>query len=220
MTTPAQRSRPRILISGAASGVGHACARALAGRGAELILCDTDGPELTRASEEVGGYSRYCDVVSEASIEAYAADIAAAYPSLEVLINAAGAGYVRTLGMVRMTRAMLPLLRRARGHRLIINIAPIGGFSRNDRMFPYAGSRECFQRLSEAIADQVRGSAIEVVMLTPRLVAAVSTNSPRPAQPYCFQRVDDWDIAERITGIVAQTVALTSPQPKIGSRSA
>ncbi|MEO7751582.1 MAG: SDR family oxidoreductase [Sphingomicrobium sp.] len=220
MTDLAARPRPRILISGGAGGVGYACARALTGRGADLILCDTDGTELTRTSEEVGGYSRYCDVGSEASVEVYAADIAAAYDSLDVLINAAGAGYVRTLGMVRMTRAMLPLLRRARGNRLIINVAPLGGFSRNDRMFPYAGSRECFQRLSEATAEQVRGSGIKVVMLTPRLVTDASANAPRPEQPYRFQRVDDWDLAQRIAAIVAQAVPLTAQQPNIGSRRA
>ena len=42
----------RVLITGAGSGIGYACARAFAGQGADLILSDIDGPALKRAASD------------------------------------------------------------------------------------------------------------------------------------------------------------------------
>ncbi len=169
----------RVLITGAADGVGLACAHAFGERGAELILADSDGAGLTRATDAVGGFSRFCDVVSEASVTVFAAEIAARFGSVDVLINAAGRAYVRTLGMMLMSRALMPLLRRGDGRRLIVNIAPAGGFVRTTSIFPYAGSSEGFAGLSDALAEQTRGSQISVVSITPRLRRAAAKRRAR-----------------------------------------
>jgi NAD(P)-dependent dehydrogenase (short-subunit alcohol dehydrogenase family) len=190
----------RVLISGAASGVGLACAYVFANRGAELILCDSDGTGLTRASDATGGFSRFCDVISESSVAVLAAEIDAKFASIDVLINVAGSGYVRTLGMMQMSRALLPILRRGTGRRLIVNVAPAGGMSRS-AMFPYASSREGFQGLSDALGDQTRGSTIDVVSISPdiRLASGESADSPF----YRVERVDEDATAARIFDMVA-----------------
>jgi NADP-dependent 3-hydroxy acid dehydrogenase YdfG len=203
----------RVVVSGAAEEVGFACASAFAERGAELILADTDGVALTRASDELGCFSRFCDVVSEASIDVFAADIVQAFGSIDVLINASGAGYVRSLGMMRMTRAMLPLLRKATGRRLIVNVAPVGGFSTADGMFPYAGSREGFHRLSEAMMELVKGSSIRIATMTPRL--RPDGQAGQAGQYYQLQRVDAEDLAERVVDLVGDRLS-----PRFRSRSA
>jgi NAD(P)-dependent dehydrogenase (short-subunit alcohol dehydrogenase family) len=82
----------RILITGAADGVGLECARAFAHQGSELILCDTDGIGLTRASDQLSAFSRYCDVASESSVLIFAAKIEEMFQNIDVLINAAGCG--------------------------------------------------------------------------------------------------------------------------------
>jgi NAD(P)-dependent dehydrogenase (short-subunit alcohol dehydrogenase family) len=189
----------RVLITGAASGVGLAVAYIFAERGAELILCDSDGTALTQASDAAGGFSRFCDVVSEASVAVFAAEIDARFDSIDVLINAAGEGYVRTLGMTQMTRALLPILRRGKGRRLIVNVAPAGGMTAQG-MFPYASSREGFQGLSDALADQTRGSLIDVVSITPCLrLEPAGAESPF----YRIERVDEGRTAQRILELVA-----------------
>ncbi len=152
--------RLRVLISGAASGVGLACAEAFAAHGAELVLCDHDGTGLTRAAERLGGYAHFCDSIAETSVAIFAAEVASRFPSVDVLINAAGRGYVRTLAMMRVTRAVLPLLRAGQGSRFVFNVAPLDGFTAANGIFPYAGSIAAFERLSEALAEQVRGTAI------------------------------------------------------------
>lgn len=190
----------RVLISGAADGVGLACAYVFADRGAELILSDSDGTALTRAADAAGGFSRFCDVISEASVSVFASEIDAKFDSIDVLINAAGDGYVRSLGMMQMSRALLPLLRRGNGKRLIINIAPAGGMTALG-MFPYASSREGFQGLSDALADQTRGSMIDVVSIAPNLKFDLGEKPETPF--YRLERVDEVGTAERILELVA-----------------
>ena len=193
----------RVLISGAAGGIGYACATAFAERGAELILCDHDGTALTRASDNCGAFSRYCDVVSEASVAVFTSEIANAFPSIDVLINVAGNGYVRSLGMMRLTLAMLPLLRNASGQRLVVNVAPVAGFTTGDCMFPYAGSREGFQRLSHGLADQTRGTSIAIHSLIPWMGKnSVSDAAQEDGQVYRLQRVRERGTAERIVSLV------------------
>lgn len=195
----------RVLITGAADGVGLACAHAFGERGAELILADSDGAGLTRATDAVGGFSRFCDVVSEASVTVFAAEIAARFGSVDVLINAAGRAYVRTLGMMLMSRALMPLLRRGDGRRLIVNIAPAGGFVRTTSIFPYAGSSEGFAGLSDALAEQTRGSEISVVSITPRLRRGPG-EAPGAGNPfYRFEQVDEDATAASVFGLVASS---------------
>src|SRR5260221_13563721 len=149
--------RPRVLVSGAASGAGYACAEAFAERGAELILCDWDGTALTRAARQLGAFSRFCDASAESAVDIFVEQIGAEFPNFDVLVNAAGRGYVRALTMMRMSRALMPLLRRGRGYRLIANIAPAGGFSPSETIFSYAGSFASFARLSETFVEPCRG---------------------------------------------------------------
>ena len=130
----------------------------------------------------------------------FAAEIAAKFGSIDVLINAAGNGYVRTLGMIQMTRALLPVLRRGSGRRLIVNIAPAGGLSASG-MFPYAASRQGFQGLSDALADQTRGSLIEVVSIVPDMRRELCGGHAE-APFYRIERVDETVTAGRIVELV------------------
>jgi NAD(P)-dependent dehydrogenase (short-subunit alcohol dehydrogenase family) len=169
--------RPRVLITGACRGVGRACAEALARCGTELILCDNDASSLSEAANELGAIGRFCDVASEASVAVFAADILERYPTLDMVINAAGGGYERTLGMYRVSRALIPALRRGTHNNLLLNIPP----SEKDAdaaIFPYASSEQAFHRLSAALAAETRGTAISVLIGDPttRRVSQVLPN--------------------------------------------
>lgn len=193
----------RVLITGGGGGPGLACAEALAASGAEIILTDCDGIALTRAADRLGAFSRYCDAIGGSSVDVFVAEIASLFPSIEVLINAAGRGYVRTLAMTRMTQAMIPLLRRATGCRLIVNISSAGELLPSDEIFPYASSLEAFDRLSQRLKDQVRGMGIEVVNIAPKLVPGRSANALWSDRLYEIQQIDERDMAERILDLVA-----------------
>lgn len=159
--------RPRVLITGACEGVGRQCAETFAARGAELILADIDADGLSKLSEQLGATGRYCDVASEASVTIFAADILARFPSIDMVINAAGGGYERTLGMYRVSRAFLPALRKSAVHNIILNIPPADKDA-DQAIFPYASSHQAFQRLCAALAAETRGSSIGVLIGPPQ----------------------------------------------------
>lgn len=182
--------------------MGLACAEALGASGAELLLCDIDGTALTGAAERLRAFARYCDAIEDNSVAILAAEIADKFTSIDILINAAGRGYVRALAMMRMTRAFMPLLRRATGRRMLVNIAPAGGFVSSDGMFPYASSLGAFERLTEAIAEQTRGTSIEVVNVTPKLLRGGLANDCPTNRLYQLRRVDEQCTADRVAELV------------------
>ena len=157
------RGRPRVLITGACRGIGHACAHTFAAQGAELILADNDAELLSTLAEELKAVGRYCDVASEASVTIFAAEILASYPELDMIINAAGGGYERTLGMYRVSRALMPGLRNGKFGKILLSIPPAAADS-DDVIFPYASSQQAFQRLCSALAAETRGSSIRVMI--------------------------------------------------------
>jgi NAD(P)-dependent dehydrogenase (short-subunit alcohol dehydrogenase family) len=164
--SPPRREHPIVLITGAGRGVGRACAEALAERGAELILCDNDAEALAEVADAVGAACQIsCDVASEASVASFAATMLLKYPAIDMVINAAGGGYQRTLGMYRVSRALRPALEQG-AMKLLVNIPP----SQRDAdapTFPYASSRLAFQRLSSALALEVRGTGMAVLIACP-----------------------------------------------------
>jgi len=210
--------RPRVLISGAASGAGLACAQAFAEQGAELILADWDGIALSRTAKQLGAFSRFCDAGAERSVDIFIEEISSRFGSIDVLINAAGRGYVRALTMMRMSRAALPLMRRGAGYCLIANVAPAGGFSAGEAIFPYAGSFASFARLSETLVDQCRGTEIEVACITPRIVRARAASSRWSDHLYRLDRVDEQEAAERIVEMFAAERPQWVPLPRQTNR--
>ena len=156
-------ARPRVLITGACRGVGRECAEVFAARGAELILADIDTDALREFCERLGATGRYCDVASEASVTVFAADVLERFPELDMIVNAAGGGYERTLGMYRVSRALLPALRKGMVHNILLNIPPAEEDAQA-AIFPYASSQQAFQRLCAALAAETRGSSVQVLI--------------------------------------------------------
>ena len=93
------------------------------------------------------------------------------HASIDVLINAAGPSYVRNLGTMRITRAFLPMMKSDGRKKHIVNIASMGGGSPAEAPdFPYAASQEAFDRLSEALAENIRGTRVALTTVVPRLL--------------------------------------------------
>jgi NAD(P)-dependent dehydrogenase (short-subunit alcohol dehydrogenase family) len=86
-------NRTAAIISGGASGLGEATARALAAAGSTVVIADLNADRGEAVAAETGGKFVQTDVADEASVTA-AVDVAAALPSpLRVIVNCAGIGW-------------------------------------------------------------------------------------------------------------------------------
>ena len=79
-----------VIITGAARGIGEACARRFAREGARLVLADVLDAEGEALAAELGGLYVHCDVGDKAQVDALVARALAAYGRIDILVNNAG----------------------------------------------------------------------------------------------------------------------------------
>jgi NAD(P)-dependent dehydrogenase (short-subunit alcohol dehydrogenase family) len=80
------------LVTGAASGLGEATARRLAGQGARVVVLDRDAEAAARVAAEIGGLGQGADVTDPAAIEAAFAAAADRFGTPRIVVNCAGIG--------------------------------------------------------------------------------------------------------------------------------
>lgn len=162
----------RVLLTGAARGIGLEMARAFAARGAALVLTDVDKAALKQAAaplrkQGTDVYTAQLDVTDDAAIIAVRDRILADIGSVDVLVNNAGVVFggafldvpmekhrltyaVNTIGLVAMTHAWLPhLISRPEAH--LVNIASASGLIGLPFGSTYASSKWSVLGFSESI---------------------------------------------------------------------
>src|SRR5260370_23318724 len=90
-----------VLITGAARGIGAACARRLAGDGAKLVLVDVDGPGVEKLAAELGQVAVRADVTKPDDIARLVDEPYRRWGRLDVLFN--NAGVIRFQPMLEVT---------------------------------------------------------------------------------------------------------------------
>ena len=80
------------LVTGGSRGIGMACARLLAERGAQVVICGRDADCLNRAVNEIGGTCRGipCDVSCPEAVKRLVEDVVDTQGGLHILVNNAG----------------------------------------------------------------------------------------------------------------------------------
>jgi NAD(P)-dependent dehydrogenase (short-subunit alcohol dehydrogenase family) len=177
-----------VVVTGASSGIGEACARHLATQGFNVfagVRKEADGERLA------GGHIEplIIDVADDASVAAAAEQVrgAVAGAGLAGVVNNAGIAVaaplefvpieefqrqleVNVTGVLRTTQAMLPLIRQ-RGRGRIVNISSIGGRVALPMVGPYNASKFAVEGLSDALRRELRPWGIHVAVIEPGAVA-------------------------------------------------
>jgi len=175
-----------VLISGASTGIGEACALHLAERGWHVfagVRRDEDGTRLAAAAsgtiEPV-----MLDVTDEASVREALAQVGDQLPAV---VNNAGVAVggpveylpldgwrrpfdVNVIGQLAVTRAALPLIRVAGTDGRVVFMGSIGGRISTPLLAPYDSSKFALEAIAESLRHELAPAGIKVVLIEPGAV--------------------------------------------------
>ncbi|GEP12699.1 oxidoreductase [Methylobacterium gnaphalii] len=184
MATTIGRAHGKVaLVTGASSGIGEATARALLNAGYRVFGTSRkatdgailDGIEMVR-----------CDVTSDASVASATQWVMTQSGRIDLLVNNAGMGIqgaaeessiavvhalydTNVYGVVRMTNAVLPVMRK-QGSGRIINLGSILGLIPSPFGAHYAATKHALEGYSESLDHEVRVFGIRVVLIEPAMI--------------------------------------------------
>lgn len=185
------------IVTGGASGLGQATARALAASGARVALFDLNEEAGAATAEEIGGLSLKCDVSSEQSAIAAIEQAAAAHGVARLVVNCAGiapgvkvvgrdgphpleiyrkvieVNLIGTFNILRLTAAAMQGLEPVNedGERgLIINTASVAAFEGQLGQAAYSSSKGGVVGLTLPAARELAKSGIRVVTIAPGIL--------------------------------------------------
>jgi NAD(P)-dependent dehydrogenase (short-subunit alcohol dehydrogenase family) len=167
------------LVTGATSGIGHATALALLNAGFRVF-----GTGRRPAADRSDGVTMLtCDVTDEASVAKLVDEVLAQSGRIDLLVNNAGIGLVgaaeesstaqaqalfdvNVFGVLRVTNAVLPAMRR-QGKGRIINLSSVLGLIPAPYSALYASSKHAIEGYSESLDHEMRTLGIRVVLVEP-----------------------------------------------------
>ena len=149
------------LVTGAASGIGQACARSLAAAGASVTIADRDGAGAQRLADELGGAAWQVDLTDTAALAELTLET-------DILVNNAGIQHVSPIEsfdpaqfalilklMVEapflLIRAVLPGM-YSRGFGRIVNISSVHGLRASENKSAYVTAKHGLEGLSKVTA--------------------------------------------------------------------
>jgi NAD(P)-dependent dehydrogenase (short-subunit alcohol dehydrogenase family) len=205
------------LITGVSSGIGRETARLLAERGARVFGTVRE----RRPAEVLAGVELVrMDVTNESNVKEAVQSVLQQAGSIHVLVNnagyALGGGLEETsvqeaqhqfetnfFGVLRVTQAVLPAMRRQGGGR-IVNISSVLGFLPGPYRGIYAASQHALEGYTETLDHEVRHFGIRAVLIEPTFTRTSVDRNAKAAHAaldaYAEQR-------ERVEEVIQQNIA-------------
>ncbi|HEY3143874.1 MAG TPA: SDR family NAD(P)-dependent oxidoreductase [Acidimicrobiales bacterium] len=212
------------VVTGASSGIGEATARALAADGWSVVVGARRRERVEKLAAEIGGRAIVLDVTDPASVEAFAQQV----PACQLLVNNAGGALgwapvaeadeeqwrtmyeTNVLGVVRMTKALLPAL-EASGDGQIITVGSLAGREPYPNGAGYNAAKFAVRAMMSVLRQELLGRPIRISEIDPGLVETefsvvrFGVDEARAAQVYeGLTPLSADDIAECIRWIAAR----------------
>jgi NAD(P)-dependent dehydrogenase (short-subunit alcohol dehydrogenase family) len=226
-TVRKQQQRPVAIVTGATTGIGAATARALHAAGYQVFgtyrkLPTTNIPGVDYAA---------CDVTSDESVGTAVREVHAKAGRIDLLVNNAGVGLVgaaeessleqarsifdvNLFGVIRMTNAVLPLMRQQRSGR-IVNISSVMGLIPSPFMALYSSSKHAVEGYSQALDHEVRGSGIRVVLVEPSYTRTTFESNALAAD----QKSEHYALARANAEAVLRTEVAKADPPEVVAKT-
>lgn len=179
----------RVLVTAGANGIGLAIARAFAGEGANVHICDVDAEALKALKTSDPALTQtVCDVADRAAVKSLFAETTSVLGGLDVLVNNAGVAgptakvdemnpedWDRCLdicltGQFNCTRLAVPLLRQSK-NASIVNISSAAGRLGFAMRTPYAAAKWGVIGFTKSLSIELGPDNIRVNAVLPGLVA-------------------------------------------------
>jgi len=202
-----QRFRDRVVVvTGGASGIGEATARALAREGARVVIVDVDDRRGGPVAEEIGARFAAVDVTDETRFAGVLRDAARDFGRLDLLVSnafsaAAGPiesmsldGWTRTLDVTLTAvftglRAAAPIM-RAQGRGAIVHVASISGLRADRGLAAYNAAKAGVVNLTRTAALELAPAGVRVNAVCPGLIDT-------PAVRRVFERLPEREEVSR-----------------------
>lgn len=178
-----------VLITGASSGFGAAAARAFAREGSNLLLGARRVDRIEQVAAECrklgapAAQAHVLDVSKTASVDEFTRWVQTITKRVDVLVNNAGGAHgvdpvatakdedweamfeINVLGVLRMTRATLPLMKDTQGS--IINIGSVAGRVAYEGGAAYCGAKAAELQITRALRLELCGTGLRVSTIDP-----------------------------------------------------
>ncbi len=203
------------VVTGGASGIGLALARAFAAEGSRVVIADIEEAALKEALSSLpdGSLAVQTDVSKVADVEALAAAALERFGRVDILCNNAGISTFNTIehqtledwrwvldvdlwGVIYGVHTFLPIMKRQGTPAHIVNTSSVAGLlSGVPYIAPYAVAKVGVVSVSETLQQelQMAGSPIRVSVLCPSATntSVMEAERNRPAQSGTEQRTED-----------------------------
>lgn len=188
-----------VLITGASSGIGEACARVFARVGAKLVLVARRQERLEQLGEQLSKdyacelHLIALDVCDRALVQSALDNLPPSWSAVDILINNAGLSRgldklheasiqdweemidTNIKGLLYMTRAIVPgMVSRGRGH--VINIGSIAGHQTYPGGNVYCAAKAAVKSISEGLKQDLLGTPVRVSSVDPGMVETEFSN--------------------------------------------
>jgi NAD(P)-dependent dehydrogenase (short-subunit alcohol dehydrogenase family) len=192
------------LVTGANKGIGKEISRQLAAKGIRVLMGARDPERGEKAAADLQGQSLpvefiQIDVTAQPSVDKAAAEVERRHGRLDILVNNAGVALdwvpgseltaetlqktfdTNVFGVFRVTKALLPLLKRSKHGRIVNVSSGLGSLTRNadpnnslavqNMLLAYSASKAALNMITVQFANELKGIGIKVNSANPGYTA-------------------------------------------------